>query len=53
MTSAHATSAHVFPETIPGVLPGALRGMATKVLHYFMVAVAFVFVSMLVTGIHP
>jgi hypothetical protein len=53
MTSARATSAHVFPETIPGVLPGRFRGMATKVIYYSMVATVFVFVSILLTGIHP
>jgi hypothetical protein len=31
----------------------ALPGVLTKVFHFFLVASAFVFISMLVTGLHP
>lgn len=41
------------PRPIPRVLSGAFRGLAIKVVYFSLVAAVFVFVSILLTGIHP
>jgi hypothetical protein len=43
----------IIPRSIPGVLSGAFRGLAAKVVYFSIVATVFVFVSILLTGIHP
>jgi hypothetical protein len=48
---------HELPVAIAYVLPkvgyGVIRDIAIKTFYFFLVATAFVFVSILVTGIHP
>ena len=48
---------HELPVAIAYVLPnveyGVVRDIAIKTFYFFLVATAFVFVSILVTGIHP
>ena len=55
MTTAKVVS-HAFPPIIPrsrpSVLSGAFRGLAAKVVYFSLVAMVFVFVSVLLTGIH-
>jgi hypothetical protein len=52
-----AMTPHVLPGAIPYVLPeveyGVVRDIAIKAFYFFLVAAAFVFVSILLTGIHP
>jgi hypothetical protein len=52
-----AMTPHVLPSAIPYVLPeveyGVVRDIAIKAFYFFLVAAAFVFVSILLTGIHP
>jgi hypothetical protein len=31
----------------------ALQGLVTRIFYFFMTASAFIFISMLLTGIHP
>jgi hypothetical protein len=51
------TSTHVLPGVIPSVLSQdrsrVLRDVATKTLYFSLVAIVFVFVSILLTGAHP
>jgi hypothetical protein len=51
------TSTHVFPGARTYVLPeirsGIFRDIATKTFHFALIATAFVFVSILITRIHP
>ena len=48
---------HMLPGSIPYVLPtveyGVVRDIAIKAFYLSLVATAFVFVSILLTGIHP
>jgi hypothetical protein len=57
MTTAKVISAHAFPRviprSIPSVIAGASLGLAAKVVYFSLVATVFVFVSILLTGIHP
>ena len=57
MTSVHVlprvTSVHVLPHIRPGVLPDVLAGLGKKIVWFSLVATLFVFVSILLTGIHP
>lgn len=57
MTTAKVISTHAFPRliprSIPGALSGAFRGLAAKVVYFSLVATVFVFVSILLMGIHP
>jgi hypothetical protein len=50
-------SAHVLPGVHLGVRPGVrfdvLPDVAIKVVYFSLVATAFVFVAILLTGIHP
>ena len=51
------TLAHVFPgarpRALPGGFPDALSDVTIKVVYFSLVATAFVFVSILLTGVHP
>jgi hypothetical protein len=53
MTIARVISIHAFPRLIPSVLSAAFRGLAAKVVYFSLVTTLFVFVSVLLTGIHP
>jgi hypothetical protein len=57
MTTAEVISAHAFPRviarSISSVIASASRGLAAKVVYFSLVATVFVFVSILLTGIHP
>jgi hypothetical protein len=57
MTTLKVNSTDAFPladpRPIPRVLSGAFRDLATKVVYFFLVAAVFVFVSIMLTGIHP
>jgi hypothetical protein len=57
MTTDKVISAHAFPHAIPrstrSVLPGAFRGLAAEVIYFSLAATVFVFVSILLTGVHP
>jgi hypothetical protein len=50
-------AAHVLPgvrlDVLPDVLADALPDVAIKAFYFSLVATAFVFVSILLTGIHP
>ena len=52
MTIAQVISIHAFPCLIPSVPSVAFRGPAAKVIYSSLVAIVFVFVSVLLTGIH-
>jgi hypothetical protein len=52
MTSAHSISRMLFQNRSLAFWRQVSR-QATKVLYYSIVAATFVFVSILVTGIHP
>lgn len=47
------TSTHAFPGVLPRALPSAFSDVATKVINFSLVAIAFVFASILLTGIRP
>jgi hypothetical protein len=51
------TSTHVLPDAIHYALPevrsGVLLEVATKVFYFSLVATVFVFVLILLTGVHP
>jgi hypothetical protein len=57
MSSVHVlpriTSEHVLPRIRPGALPEILAGLGKKIVWFSLVATLFVFVSILLTGIHP
>jgi hypothetical protein len=48
---------HVLPSPVPYAYPnvgyGVVRDIAIKTFYFSLVATAFVFVSILLTGIHP
>jgi hypothetical protein len=50
------TSTYVFSDRVlnarPSILPRALAGVAIKVAYFSLTAIAFVFVSILLTGVH-
>ena len=56
MALAQVASAHalpIFPSAYPDALSGVIRGVAVKVAYFSLVATAFVFFSILLTGVHP
>jgi hypothetical protein len=57
MTTTKIICAYAFPRansrSNPRVLASALRDLAAKVVYFSLVAAVFVFVSILLTGIHP
>jgi nitrate/nitrite transporter NarK len=50
-------SSHVFsgalPRALPGVLSEVLSDAAIKAIYFSLVATAFAFASILLTGVHP
>lgn len=53
MTLVHANSAHARPDVFSGILPDDFHGLAIKIVCFSLVPAVFVFVSILLTGIHP
>jgi hypothetical protein len=53
VTIAQVIAIYDFPRLIPSVPSVAFRGLAAKVVYFSLVAMVFVFVSVLLTGIHP
>jgi hypothetical protein len=52
MTIALVISIPAFPRLIPSIPSVAFRGLAAKVVYFSLVAMVFVFASLLLTGIH-
>jgi hypothetical protein len=52
MTSAHAHPG-VLSHRLPKVKVGVLRDVAIKIAYYSLTAAVFVFVSIVMVGVHP